>query len=51
MLKVNYKETLYFIAKCLTIFIEYKNRQTTYKQYVLKSILNELIISSLIKFK
>ena len=27
MLKMNYKETLYFIAKCLTISLDDKNRQ------------------------
>ena len=32
ILKVNYKETLYFIAKCLTISLEAKNRQEIEKQ-------------------
>jgi hypothetical protein len=36
--KLNYKETLYFIAKCLTIFLEDKNRQEIEKQLKSKSI-------------
>jgi hypothetical protein len=35
---LNYKETLYFIAKCLTISLEEKNRQEIEKQLKSKSI-------------
>ena len=35
---MNYKETLYFIAKCLTISLEAKNRQEIEKQLKSKSI-------------
>ena len=35
---MNYKETLYFIAKCLTITLEDKNRQAIKKQLKSKSI-------------
>jgi hypothetical protein len=35
---LNYKETLFFIAKCLTISLEAKNRQEIEKQLKLKSI-------------
>jgi hypothetical protein len=35
---LNYKETLYFIAKCLTISLEDKNRQEIEKQLKSKSI-------------
>jgi len=35
---VNYKETLYFISKCLTISLEDKNRQEIEKQLKSKSI-------------
>jgi hypothetical protein len=35
---LNYKETLYFIAKCLTISLEAKNRQEIEKQLKSKSI-------------
>ena len=35
---MNYKETLYFIAKCLTISLEEKNRQEIEKQLKSKSI-------------
>jgi hypothetical protein len=35
---MSYKETLYFIAKCLTIFLEDKNRQEIEKQLKSKSI-------------
>jgi hypothetical protein len=35
---VNYKETFYFIAKCLTISLEAKNRQEIEKQLKLTSI-------------
>jgi hypothetical protein len=35
---LNYKETLYFIAKCLTVFLEHKNRQEIEKQLKSKSI-------------
>jgi hypothetical protein len=35
---LNYKETLYFIAKCLTISLEEKNRQEIEKQLKLTSI-------------
>ena len=35
---MNYKETLFFIAKCLTISLEDKNRQEIEKQLKLKSI-------------
>ena len=35
---MNYKETLYFIAKCLTISLEEKNRQEIEKQLKSTSI-------------
>ena len=35
---MNYKETLYFISKCLTISLEVKNRQEIEKQLQLKTI-------------
>ena len=35
---MNYKETLYFIAKCLTISLEEKNRQEIEKQLKSKTI-------------
>jgi len=38
ILKVNYKETLYFIAKCLTVSLEAKNRQEIEKQLQSNSI-------------
>ena len=36
--QLNYKETLYFIAKCLTISLEEKNRQEIEKQLKSTSI-------------
>ena len=38
ILKVSYKETLYFIAKCLTVSLEAKNRQEIEKQLQSNSI-------------
>ena len=35
---MNYKETLYFIAKCLTISLEAKNRQEIEKKLKSKTI-------------
>jgi hypothetical protein len=41
---LNYKETLYFVAKCLTISLEEKNRQEIEKQLKSKSIDWETVV-------
>ena len=41
---MNYKETLYFIAKCLTISLEEKNRQEIEKRLQLKNIDWEAVV-------